>query len=288
MQNKIIFVLIGVFVVTGAWAVADCAMETYNVTYSCGDGTLAEGKTLPEATTATYGATVTLSAIDRVVCNPPSDEYKYGGQSIYVNGKQVADSGRWNWTYYQGMGSAVGFSFKYLFLTDIEVQPKWVKAVTPENTNAYLGSYYDSYTSEQGLTWVSDPRDKDVWSETDGDVPGYWAAYYPWGWVEGEAICTGYSEGDWKSQGRPFYVAVGQEKIIEQIWGLNCYCRITAPFESKWFYRFSEGWQACDVNCEATCADYAAYLGSLTEFFMSEYLIPDEIAADVPDVSSGG
>ena len=288
MKNNLLFALVGVLLSTGAWAVADCAMETYNVTYSCGEGTLADGKTLPETSTVKYGETVTVSAIDRKICNPPSDEYKYGGQSIYVNGQQVADSGRWNWVYYQDVGTAPGFKFKYLFLTDIEVQPKWVKAVTPENINAYLGSYYASYTSELGLTWDHDPRDSNLNAETDGDVPGYWAVHFPWGWLEGEATCTGYSEDDWRSVGRPFYVAIDQDKIVEQTWGLNCWCRVTAPFESSWFFRFSEGWQACDINCEATCADYAAHLGGFSGFVASEYLIPDEIAADQPDVPIGG
>lgn len=287
MQNKILVALIGVMVATGAWAVADCAMETYNVTYSCGDGTLADGKTLPETSTATYGETVTVSAIGLKDCNPPSDEYKYGGQSIYVNGQQVADSGRWNWKYYQNTGTAAGFSFKYLFLSDIEIRPKWVKAMTKENTNAYLGSYVDGYTSELGVTWNHDQRDSNLGSETDGDVPGYWAAHYPWGWMEGEAVCTPFYENDWLSEGRPFYVPVEQDKVVEQIWGYNCYCRVTAPFESKWMFRFSNGWYGCDVNCEATCADYAAHEGPIPGFFMSEYLIPDEIAADQPDVPIG-
>lgn len=296
MKNKLLFVLVVFLFSTGAWAVSDCVMEKYNVTYSCGDGTLADGKTLPAAATATYGETVTLSAIGVDLCTPPSDEYKYAGQSIYMDGVQVADSGQWNWVYYQDPSTPKGFSFEYLFVGDIEVRPKWAKIATQDNMNAYLGApdntycrqdsnwKSDGYSKNIGMTYTFETYDTNYGAEVAQDAVGTWTAYYPWGWISGESVCSGYNEQEWMNSA-PFYVAVDQDSVKEQQWGIYCYCRVTAPFESKWFWRTNAGgWSSCDINCESICGDYAAYWGKVASFWSTPFLRPDAVANDVADV----
>lgn len=254
-----------------AFAVADCVKETFKIKYDCGEGTLAEGATLPAEMAVAYGQTVTTSPIPIATCVPPSDEYRYGGQAIYQNGKQLSVSAMADQRFYQNPGTPAALTFQYLFVTDITIQPKWVKNPNADMVRAYFGSETRGYTSEMALSWIHD--------SSSVSEPGTWEIYYPWGWVSGESRCAGTIDQDWNNQNAPFYVPVQQDNITETYWGVFCYCRMVQPVESKWIFRFQSSSQGCDGNCEGTCADYFGTWGAVGMMANYELLFDDGISA---------
>lgn len=246
--------LFGVLMSGAAMAVADCVNETYTITYSCGAGTVNTdaGKVLPEPQTAVYGQNVTtqsMCANDRIrnlnnlTCVAP-DGMAWGGYAIYVDGKKVSTH-----------TTNGAFTFKYLFNSDIEIQPNWVGPASLEDLRVGTGSAQTGgYNFNYVLGWTFD---------TVGDgVVGTWRTYYGFGYVDGDALCSSYRESDWQTEGAPVFIPNKQDLVgddrVEDYWGYNCYCRIASENISfrPWVFRSATSSAGCDNNCESMCADY--------------------------------
>ena len=252
MLNKCCISLFGILLSGAAMAVTDCVNETYTITYSCGAGTVNTdaGKTLPDAQIAQYGQNVTIQALcsnDRVrsvknlTCVAP-DGMAWGGYAIYVDGKKVSSH-----------TTNGAFTFKYLFNSDIEIQPNWVGPASLDDLRAATGAAANYLLG---------------WSYQSGGSAnmGTWRVYYGFGFIEGDAMCSNYRETDWYDEGSPVFIPIKQDLVpedearTEDTWGVNCYCRITNPDTgfNPWVFR-SPDWDnsaGCDENCELMCADY--------------------------------
>ena len=253
MQKNVLVALIGMVLVSPLYAVTDCVDETYTITYDCGDGTVASGKTLPEPQTATYGESVTLARLvsadrlgnlNQLTCVTPTGK-AWGGISIYADGERVA-------TY--GINTAV--TFTYNFTSDIVVRPNWVGPATPDDLRAAMGSGgngADGYEFSQTLGYtINSPSGTEI---------GTWRAYYDFGYVDGDALCVGYSETDFTSTGVALYIPRKQDLAYEDrhedYYGNVCYCRAKIDgVDSPWVFRFISSWEGCDNNCEHNCVDY--------------------------------
>ena len=64
-----------------------CVKTTFNVTYGCGDGTVAG--TLPADATAEYNKSFTPTSLTSSICTAP-DGYKINGYSVYINDIEMA------------------------------------------------------------------------------------------------------------------------------------------------------------------------------------------------------
>ena len=258
MMRKVLMSLVGIMAVLPLYAVTDCVNETYTIKYDCGAGTVADGKTLPESQTVTYGETVTLErlatadrfwgSLSSLICTAP-DGLAWGGIAIYVGDNRVA-------TY----GTNTAVSFVYNFTSDITVRPNWVGPATADDLRAAMGSGgngADGYEWSQTMGYSAHSPNR--------ETIGTWRAYYDFGYVEGDALCTTYMESDFTSTGGAIYIPRKQDldnaDRSEPYYGNVCYCRVKnvpgLDF-TPWVFRFSSSWEGCDNNCEGNCADYFA------------------------------
>ena len=203
-----------------------CVKTTFNVTYGCGDGTVAG--TLPDDTVAEYNKSFTPTSLTSSICTAP-DGYKINGYSVYINDIEMA--------------FFTSSSFTYTFAADCEIRPNYVRGsdiATPEALAVNLGVGGSSYT-------------RDETAKT-------WSTVFPYGTVNGVAKCStiqpentagGYSTG---------LIASDQDAIESAAnSGQYCYCKMTEPLVSGSPWVFGNDYGSAS-NCASYCAGYCGNL----------------------------
>lgn len=200
---------------------ASCIRTTFNVTYSCGDGTQGTGD-MPADTVAEYNKTFTPASSIKSICNPPEGS-KINGYAVYVNGVEMA--------------SFTSASFKYSFATDCEIRPNYISTsnVYTLVANLYVGGSEYDYDKE---------------TQT-------WSVIFPYGIVSGVSKC---SELKPESTALGYYTGLiaSDQDAIENAddSGQYCYCKLTEPMVSgsPWvFYKDSSSASGCASNCANLC-----------------------------------
>ena len=197
-----------------------CVKTTFNVTYGCGDGTVAG--TLPTAKTVEYGTSLSPTAITESMCTPPSG-YVYGGQAVLVDGEEVA--------YYNSTSSS---SFTFYYTTDIEIGPHWVPVATPAALTANLAQSGRSYVYDKtAMTWTAN----------------FW-----YGAVSGVAKCSTIKPENTAGGYYTGLIASDQDAIESAAnSGQYCYCKMTEPLVSGSPWVFNNDYGSAS-DCASNCA----------------------------------
>lgn len=214
-----------------------CVKTTFNVTYGCGDGTVAG--TLPADATAEYNKSFTPTSLTSSICTAP-DGYKINGYSVYINDIEMA--------------FFTSSSFTYTFAADCEIRPNYVRGsdiATPEALAVNLGVSGSSYTrDETAMTW---------------------STVFPYGTVNGVAKCSTIKP---ENTAYGYYIGLiaSDQDAIESAAnsGQYCYCKMTEPdiSGSLWvFYRDLASASSCASSCANRCGDdvqrYAVFRASV-------------------------
>ncbi|MBR3930595.1 MAG: hypothetical protein IKJ62_03380 [Alphaproteobacteria bacterium] len=226
---KITTLCIAIASVFGVANAETCVKTTYNVIYSCGDGT--ESGTLPADAVVNYYETFTPATL-KSACTPPTGYY-ISGWAIYINNTQVA---------YLGESIAGPTpSFKYTYYADILITPNYAPGssgliATPADLAANLRVDGSTYTASNG-------------------VSGTWQVVFPYGTVNGVSKCTTIMpENTARDAG---FIATDQSAIENATaGGQYCYCKMTEPniAASPWVLgsRYSNA-SNCRQECASSC-----------------------------------
>ena len=206
-----------------------CVKTTFNVTYGCGNGTVAG--TLPADAVAEYNKTFTPTSLTTSHCTPP-DGYKISGYSVYINDVEKA--------------SFTSSSFTYSFAADSEIRPNYVRVgdiATSDTLAASLGGGGAGYTS-------------DATAHT-------WSAVFSFGTVNGVAKCSTIMPANTAYGNNTGLVASDQDAIENAAdSGQYCYCKMTEPYisASPWVYYHDRGSaSACASQCAEQCGHNVSY-----------------------------
>lgn len=148
---KILFVAWGVALFAFNVNALTCATDdtVYYIHYSCGDGTLADGQTLPEPTPVKYNQTVTPQLI-KSQCVGPYDGYeKWAGYQIVAE-PRVVDEWGYGEPIVADVLSKTVQSFVYKYTRDIIIQPRWVDSLGNERELVYGGMEYSATNGVRG------------------------------------------------------------------------------------------------------------------------------------------
>lgn len=196
-----------------------CVVETFNVTYDCGDGVAV--RALPSATTATYGGVFTPELLDATYCTPPS--------GMAISGIEV-----WPGNEYNGAFSTSGDKFEFYYTSDIVIKPRYVGPASADIIWRLRGVGV--------LSYVYDKR-----AQT-------WTTYFPYGYVSGVAKCTSVVPGN-TTPGSNTGLIADYDTIENASAGRYCYCKMTEPLvaASPWVYC----WDLSTADsCKSWCAYY--------------------------------
>lgn len=206
-----------------------CVRTNFTVTYSCGAGTLADGQTLPTPSIAEYGTTFTPTSNMKTTCTPPTG-YIWSGHNINVDGTEVA----YSW-YLQ--------SFRYNYLTDIEITPRFVpEYATLENamityyggnSTALLASAFDTSNGTWEATfWNGKITGESKCSSVEPENKGPYVSFIPTNQAEIESGSKTYSGGE-------------------------CYCKLTSPYlEKNPWVRLHYAYGCTLAKCTEECHKY--------------------------------
>ena len=219
---KITTLCIAIASVFGVANAEICVKATYNVIYSCGDGT--ESGTLPADGVANYNTSFTPADLTSA-CTPPTGYY-ISGWAIYINNTQVA---------------YITSSFTYSFTSDVVIQPHYVSdpsgvIATSADLAANLGVGGTSYTYVRGAS-------------------GTWQAVFPYGVVNGVSKCTDIKPENTADGYYTGLIATDQSAIENAVaGGRYCYCKMTEPYiaASPWVLGADYG---ARLSCRSNCAD---------------------------------
>ena len=198
-----------------------CVKTTFNVTYGCGNGTVAG--TLPADAVAEYNKTFTPTSLTTSHCTPP-DGYKISGYSVYINDVEKA--------------SFTSSSFTYSFAADSEIRPNYVRVGDIATSDTLAISLYvtgDSYTYDK--------------------TAHTWSVVFPYGTVNGVGKCSKIMPANAASGYDTGLVASDQDAIENAAaGGMYCYCKMTEPYiaASPWVFTYRGGSVS---NCASACAD---------------------------------
>lgn len=148
---KILFVSWGVALFAFNVNALTCATDdtVYYIHYSCGDGTLADGQTLPEPTPVKYNQTVTPQLIKSQCVGPNNGYEKWAGYQIVAEPRVVDEWGDGE-PIVADVLSKTAQSFVYKYTRDITIQPRWVGTLSEDivpggieytATNGVLGEW---------------------------------------------------------------------------------------------------------------------------------------------------
>lgn len=197
-----------------------CVGETFNVTYDCGDGVAV--KTLPAATTATYGDVFTPELLDTAYCIPPS--------GMAISGIEV-----WSGNEYNGAFSTSAAEFEFYYSSDIVIKPHYVGPASA-----------DDIWRLRGVAGSSSVYDKTAQT---------WTTYFPYGYVSGVAKCTDFAQAS-VVDGWSVGIIASDQATIENAAdnGRYCYCKMTEPLvaASPWVF-FRDFGSGCASSCAHGC-----------------------------------
>ena len=203
-----------------------CVKTTFNVTYGCGDGTVAG--TLPDDTVAEYNKSFTPTSLTSSICTAP-DGYKINGYSVCINDIEMA--------------FFTSSSFTYTFAADCEIRPNYVRGsdiATPETLAVNLEVSGSTYT-------------RDETAKT-------WSTVFPYGTVNGVAKCSTIEPENTASGNRIGLIASDQDAIESAAnSGRYCYCKMTEPLVSgsPWVFFLDDSNESrCASNCANNCGYY--------------------------------
>lgn len=203
-----------------------CVKTTFNVTYGCGDGTVAG--TLPADATAEYNKSFTPTSLTSSICTAP-DGYKINGYSVYINDIEMA--------------FFTSSSFTYTFAADCEIRPNYVRGsdiATPEVLAVNLGVSGSSYT------YVASDYT--------------WSTVFPYGTVNGVAKCSTIKPENTASGYSTGLIASDQDAIESAAnSGRYCYCKMTEPdiSGSPWVFDLTYGSASdCASLCAIRCGNH--------------------------------
>lgn len=128
-----------------------CATDdtVYYIHYSCGNGTLADGQTLPEPTPVRYNQTVTPQLIKSQCVGPDYGFYKWAGYQIVAPSHGVNQWGE-EVPIVADVLSKTAQSFVYKYTHDIVVQPRWVDSLGDGRELVYGGMEYSATNGVRG------------------------------------------------------------------------------------------------------------------------------------------
>lgn len=199
-----------------------CVGETFNVTYDCGDGVAV--KTLPAATTATYGDVFTPELLDTAYCTPPS--------GMAISGIEV-----WSGNEYNGAFSTSAAEFEFYYSSDIVIKPHYVGLASADNIWRLRGVAGSSYVYDK--------------------TAQTWTTYFPYGYVSGVAKCTDIAQAS-VAEGWAAGIIASDQAAIENAVdnGFYCYCKMAEPLvaASPWVFAYVRGSaSSCASACARSC-----------------------------------
>ena len=203
-----------------------CVKAGFNITYSCGEGTLISGKTLPETKSVDYGASFYVD-LERPcsLCTPPNGKLCVG-QGLFVDDNLVALHG------YTGSVSS-----KYYFTSDMVVAPYYISKSDIADIDALRAN----------LSRNSEVRQSNVLVK---GVSGEWEIALPMGVVRGKSKCGPETESD--ALDAIGFIPENQEAIDNATSGSYCYCKITEP-DVNGLWVFGGYSYPCAKNCAEQC-----------------------------------
>ena len=211
-----------------------CVKTTFNVTYGCGNGTVAG--TLPADAVAEYNKTFTPTSLTTSICIPPAD-HKISGYSVYINDVEMASSSKWS------------SSFTYSFAADSEIRPNYVRV-------SDIATIATSDTLAVSLNVNGTSHTSDTTAQT-------WSVVFPYGTVNGVGKCSTIKPENTAAGYESGLVASDQDAIENPAdSGGYCYCKMTEPYisASPWVYFGSIGSAShCASSCVTHCGNYVRY-----------------------------
>ncbi len=224
-KRLIIYIVCALMHVHHAHA-STCVKTTFNVTYSCGDGTVIG--TLPDDTVAEYNRVFVSAALTSSMCAAP-DGYKINGYSVYVNDVEMA--------FFTSVPN-----FTYSYIADSEIRPNYVRI--------------SDGIATPGVVAVNLAVNGTSSSSVAADYT--WSAVFPYGMVNGVAKCTKIkAETNYPGYYNGGVVASDQDAIENaENSGALCYCKMTEPFVagSPWVYLFEYS-NNNTAECASRCSD---------------------------------
>lgn len=222
MYRYIFFVI---YVLLPVLAMAEtCVKAGFNITYSCGEGTLISGKTLPTTESVDYGKYARVGELYSCSsCNPPSGKLCVE-DGLFVNDEWIA----LDRSYFSG--------FTYYYSSDMVVAPYYISEsdiADVDQLRSHLG------TLDTGGYNVSN------------GVAGEWVVATTVGVVRGKSKCG--PEAEYTGSSAAGFVPENQDAIEDAKSGIYCYCKITEPdVDGLWvFYNYSSN---CSNDCAKSCA----------------------------------
>lgn len=229
---KFFIVMIGVILVTSTMA-ETCVKSVFNLTYSCGAGTLISGQTLPATESAQYGGIKYSVSSLYDICTPPSGYY-IAGHGYFIDGEMVSPS-TYGWRYYYTSDMTIEPIYKSK--TEIADVSQMVRHINDDylNINGFVGEYASKATT--GTWWVA----------------------HPYGVVQGKHKCVSLiPEIPQKGIIPDNQDEITNASLMSSSAYVNgaCYCKITQPVLewSPWVLGAKHSGANCYNNCAATCA----------------------------------
>ena len=230
-------IILPIIMLCGVANADTCVRSNFTVTYSCGDGTLADGQTLPAEQTVNYTSIFTPNTMTYDMCVPPAG-FTQVGFSVYINNKEVF------------FGKSIG-KFSYYYTDDITIAPHYEQVAKPEIlARLPLGSgYYNlNYSAPYG---------------TDTTTNTWYKTFY-FGTIRATTkTCDVKPEN---TAEKAFFVPnTTKQKEIEEATsnsGNYCYCKLIEPYleDSPWVYVYVN--PSYYKNCLEACSGTFSNLGN--------------------------
>ena len=211
------------FACVGAAYGAACVPLYHTIHYTCGDGTLASGKSLPADLQVEYGKTVSHRSFDFSICNAPAGTV-FAGYNIFIGEDDTSDiyvSSLDGFTYYYTSDMTVAMRFAPLVPDPADV---WAHVLDGQITSNSSSKKDDNFTLD---------------------------FYY--GQIGAEIFC---------SSTQPQNEVVGFPaggNLKQNIFGSGryCYCRVTSPVseQSPWVFANDHGGWFGGTDCNNYCAN---------------------------------